>query len=105
MLREITKTLILLTLMIPACSERPPIPQKDFVDLYVQLHLLDAQYGSQPAVQKLKADSLMHAFNVNDSLVKAALTWYGQDPERWQGFFSDVQERMKAVRKIYLKKP
>ncbi len=95
--------LILLVLLIPACSEKPPIPEKKFVELYVQLQLLDAQYGGQPAVQKAKVDSLLRSFKVNDSLVSSALSWYGQDPERWQKFFTDVQERVAEVRGLYLK--
>jgi hypothetical protein len=102
MLREKIRFLVLLALLVPACSEKPPIPEKEFVELYVQLQLLDAQYGHQPALQKVKVDSLLRAFKVNDSLVGSALSWYGQEPERWRKFFAHVQERVNEIKGLYL---
>lgn len=73
------------------------------MEFYVQLQLIDAQYAKEPLLQKAKVDSLMHAFNVNDSLVNSALTWYGQKSERWRIFFADVQNRLNEIKGDYLR--
>ncbi|MCL4511452.1 MAG: DUF4296 domain-containing protein [Bacteroidetes bacterium] len=103
MLQRKIKFLLLLAFLIPACSQKPPISQKEFVEFYVQLHLIDAQYSKEPMLEKAKVDSLMRAFNIDDSLVNSALSWYGKEPERWKIFFADVQKRLEQIRKEYLK--
>ncbi|MCL5268090.1 MAG: hypothetical protein M1469_08300 [Bacteroidetes bacterium] len=73
------------------------------MEFYVQLQMIDVQYGKQPALQKEKVDSLMHAYDLNDSLVKSTLSWYGEKPERWEKFVAQVQERVDEMRKHYVK--
>lgn len=89
-------------IFLASCSDKPPIPEKDFVEVYVQLQLLDAQYASQPLIQKAKADSVMKAFNLNDSRVDSMLSWYSRKPERWHEFFGRVQGRMNEIKGAYL---
>jgi hypothetical protein len=86
-----------------SCADKPPIPEKNFVEIYVQLQLLDAQYAAQPSLQKTKADSVMKAFNVNDSLLNSMLSWYSRKPERWHEFFAQVQDKMNETKAAYLK--
>lgn len=95
--------LLLFVLMFPSCSERTPFSEKNFVDFYVQLQMIDAQYGKQPILQKEKVDSLMRAHDLNDSLVNSALSWYGEKPERWEKFAAQVQARVDEMRKHYIK--
>ncbi|MCL4539582.1 MAG: hypothetical protein M1378_08315 [Bacteroidetes bacterium] len=94
---------VLSALALQACSQKTTFSQKNFVGFYVQLQLTDVQYGNQPAVKKVKVDSLMYAFNLNDSLVNSALAWYGEKPERWEKFVADVQARVDEMRKHYVK--
>lgn len=95
--------LALIVFSLPACSEKAPFSQEGFVDFYVQLQLVDVQYGKQPAVQKEKVDSLMHAYSLNDSLVNSMISWYGKKPERWEKFVSQVERRVAEMRKQYIK--
>ena len=101
-LRKIS-LIVLSALALQACSHKTTFSEKNFVGFYVQLQLTDVQYGNQPAVKKVKVDSLMHAFNLNDSLVNSALAWYGEKPERWEKFVADVQARVDEMRKHYVK--
>lgn len=88
---------------LTSCSERPPIPEKDFVEIYVQSQILDVKYVSHPKEQKAAVDSLLKAFKVNDSLVLADLSWYSREPERWHKFFADVQTRMNQIKPGYVR--
>ena len=95
---------ILVAVVLSSCSEKPPIPEKEFAEIYVQLQLFDAQYAAQPSVQKAKVDSLLKAFKVDKNLIDSTLSWYSRNPERWNKFFADVQTRMNKIRTAYLRK-
>ena len=86
-----------------SCSDKPPIPGKKFVEVYVQLQLLNVQYASQPASHKTKLDSLFKTFGVTDSLISSTMAWYSKDPERWQAFYTEVQKRMSGIKPAYVK--
>ncbi|MFZ1082064.1 MAG: hypothetical protein WAO19_09070 [Candidatus Kryptoniota bacterium] len=101
MLQGKIKFLVFTAILFASCAERPPIPEKRFADLYAHLQLLDAQFVSQPAEEKVKVDSLLHALNVKDSSIYAELSWYGKNPERWQNFFIDVQAKLKELKGAY----
>ncbi len=103
MLRREIKFLVLLAILFASCAEKPPIPEQKFADLYVHLQLLDAQFVAQPAMEKVKVDSLLHALSVNDSLINEELSWYGKNPEKWQNFFSDVQSKLKEINSAYFR--
>jgi hypothetical protein len=90
-------------IFLASCSDKPPVSEKNFVEVYVQLQLFEAQYASQPLVQKAKADSVLKAFNMNDSLVNSMLLWYSRKPERWDEFFGQVQKRMNEIKTAYVR--
>jgi len=96
--------LSLSAIFFASCSDRPPIPEKDFVDIYVQLELFDVQYATQPSVHREKADSLLRAFNAGDSLVNSTLSWYSRSPERWHQFFTEVQKKMNGLKPAFVQK-
>ncbi len=98
-----TSLLALMLLILPSCSEKVPFSQKKFVDFYVQLQMVDVQYGRQPQLHKEKVDSLMRVYELNDSLVNRALSWYAEKPDRWEKFVAQVQQRVSELRKIYIK--
>ena len=95
--------LLISAILFMSCVDKPSIPEKDFIEIYVQLQMIDAQCGDQPAVQKMKVDSLLKAFKVSDSVVLSALSWYRRKPERWHVFFAEVQNKMNSVKAAYLR--
>lgn len=101
-LRKVSLAL-LLALLIPACSERPPIPESKFVNFYIQLQLMDARYGNDIARQKAKADSLMSAFGLDKKLFDSTMAWYGKRPDRWEKFFAKVKQRLAEMKPQFVK--
>jgi len=93
--------LLFLALLVSSCAEKPPIPQNKFVEIYVQLQLIGARYGNDPALQKSKSDSLLKAFDVDRPLVDSTLSWYSRDPDRWHDFFEVVERRFDEIRHDY----
>jgi len=96
-------SLLICAIFFVSCAEKPPIPEEKFSGLYVALHLLDAQYASHPTVEKAKADSILRAYDVSDSLLNAEISWYSRNPERWQAFFAAVQSKMKVSKGAFQK--
>jgi Domain of unknown function (DUF4296) len=95
--------LLLLSVLIPACAEKPPIPEKKLVDFYIQLQFLDAQYGTDAALQKQKVDSLMKAFNIDKTVFDSTMSWYDKRPEKWEEFFFSVQKKLSEMKPDYIK--
>jgi Domain of unknown function (DUF4296) len=102
LLRRINFILII-ALLIPACTEKPPIPEEKLVDFYIQLQLLDAQYAKDSAIQKAKADSLMGAFKINKTLFDSTMSWYDRRPDRWESFFGEVNKRLAEMKPDYVR--
>ena len=102
LLRKINFILII-ALLIPACSEKPPIPEEKLVDFYIQLQLLDAQYAKDSALQKTKADSVMRAFKINKSLFDSTIAWYNKRPDQWESFFEEVNQRLAEMKPDYVR--
>ncbi len=96
--------LLVLALLLPACSEKPPVPEEKFVDFYINLQLLDARYGNDAALQKTKADSLMKAFSISHEILDSTMAWYGKRPDRWQEFFTEVNRRLERMKPEYVRK-
>ncbi len=94
--------LVLCALLFASCEDKPPVPEQKFADLYVRLQLLELQFAGQPAMEKLKDDSLLRALNLNNNVINAELSWYSKNPERWQHFFSDVQRRLGEIKNAYI---
>ncbi len=103
MLRKKISLVLALALLVAACSEKPPIPENEFVDFYIRLQLIDAQYGTDAALQKQKADSLMMAFKIDRDLFDSTMSWYGKKPERWEKFFAEVRDRLAKMRPDYVR--
>ncbi len=95
----------MLALLFPACADKPPIPESKFVEFYIQLQMLDAQYGKDSAVQKQKVDSLMNAFEIKKTLFDSTIAWYGKKPERWDNFFAQVKQRLAEMKPDYVRTP
>lgn len=74
------------------------MPEKKFVEFYINLQLLDSRYGNDAAIQKVKADSLMKAFAIDKKLLDSTLSWYGKRPDRWQEFFDEVNHRLDEIK-------
>jgi|GEM_PF-2163553 hypothetical protein len=82
------------SMLFEACVDHPPIPEEKFVNIYVQLQLLDIQYGQHYAVHHEKIDSLLRSYNVSKEEVKSTLDWYNRSPERWKTFFAKVESKI-----------
>lgn len=101
-LRKISLAL-LLALLIPACADKPPIPEEKFVEFYIRLQLIDTQYGANAALQKEKVDSLMTAFEISKDEFDSTMSWYGRKPERWERFFSEVNRKLAGMKPDFVK--
>lgn len=101
-LRRISLTL-LLALLIPACAEKPPVPEEKFADFYIHLQLIDTQYGKNSALQAHKVDSLMNAFRIDKKLYDSTMAWYERRPERWDSFFAEVKRKLAQMKPEFVK--
>ncbi len=93
---------VVLALLIPACAEKPPVPEERFADFYIHLQLIDAEYGTDSVRQVQKVDSLMKAFRIDKKLLDSTMAWYGRKPERWKRFFADVKHKLAQMKPDYV---
>lgn len=101
-LRKIS-LVFLLAALVPACVEKPPVPENKFVDFYIQLQLVNVRYGNNVAQQKAKADSLMEAFGLDRKLFDSTMAWFSKRPERWEKFFAKVKRRLSEMKPEFVK--
>lgn len=94
---------LLLALLIPACSEKPPVPEEKFADFYIGLQMIDTQFGSDSALQAQKIDSLRKVSGIDKGLFDSTMAWYGRRPERWNEFFADVKRKLAEMKPAYVK--
>lgn len=82
-----------------ACVDHPPISQEKFAKIYIELQLIDIQYGQQYTLHNEKIDSLLRFYNVSKEEVKSTLEWYNKSPERWKAFFTEVESEVRTKRR------
>ncbi len=85
------KFLIILFFLIPilflSCENSPPIEQRKLIKIYsAMLFLQDTTSLSQSEIK----DITLKKFNVSSDDYDKTVTYYNQDPKRWQSFFDSV---------------
>lgn len=83
--------LIILFLLIPilflSCENSPPIEQRKLIKIYsAMLCLQDTTSLSQSEIK----DITLEKFNVSSDDYDKTVSYYNQDPKRWQAFFDSV---------------
>lgn len=85
------KQLIILFLLIPilfiSCENSPPIEQKKLIKIYSEmLFIQDSTSLSQSEIK----DLTLKKFKVSGDDYDNTISFYNQNPEKWQAFFDSV---------------
>ena len=93
-MRSAPPVLLLLPLLLAACSESPPLPEPDveLVLIYCDLAMLAGDAGPTPP-DSLRA-RVFERHGTTQEDYEAALQPYHEDPRRWVLFFKAVSDTL-----------
>ena len=90
-------SLIIFILLIIACDENPPIPEKKFMEVYVDLLIAQDTTRASYNPDSLKS-FVLTKHNIPEKEYDSMIDYYNQRPEKWIAFFDSVTtyvERLK----------
>ncbi len=92
-------------LFASGCSEQSPITETKFIDIYVNLQLINAECGNNTTLQESRADSLMRSYGVTTALLDSTISWYNKRPSLWNGILAEANRRLMVMRNSHLRHP
>jgi len=82
-------SVIILILIISACDENPPIPEKKFMEVYVDLLISQDTTTGSYNPDSLKSFVLAKQ-NIAETQYDSMIEYYNQRPDKWIAFFDSV---------------
>jgi hypothetical protein len=82
-------SLIIFILLITACDENPPIPEKKFIEVYVDLLICQDTTTASYNPDSLKS-FVLTKHNIPESQYNSMIEYYNQRPDKWIAFFDSV---------------
>lgn len=77
----------LFPILFISCEDSPPIEQKKLIKIYSEmLFLQDTSTFGQVEIKK----NVLKKFNTSQSDYDKTISFYNQNPEKWQAFFDSV---------------
>jgi hypothetical protein len=90
-------SLIIFIPLIIACDENPPIPEKKFMEVYVDLLISQDTTTASYNPDSLKS-LVLTKHNIPETEYDSMIEYYNQRPDKWIAFFDSVTtyvERLK----------
>lgn len=82
--------IILILIFFSACDKGPPIPDEKFLELYVDLLIIqDTTTATNFSLDSVKT-LVLNRYNVSLDQYDAMLKYYNSSPERWIAFFDSA---------------
>lgn len=107
------KHLIILVIVFffSSCAEKDVelpegiLPEKEFISLMVDVEVMEgvlvyeANIGKKTVgLRDVAFDSILHHYNINDSLFKMNVQYYNQDPKKMSKLFEKVMDSIKNIK-------
>ncbi|VAW17213.1 hypothetical protein MNBD_BACTEROID01-2472 [hydrothermal vent metagenome] len=110
--------LFFLLLAFSSCSDewikkpKPLIPEKQMIDILVDVHLSNAmyslrQYPDKKDVRLKPADfyySVLHKYNISDTIFEESLIYYSCYPKKFEKMYSKVLDKISQIDQEYSEK-
>ena len=91
--------LIISTLILSACDKGPPIPEKEFIKVYVDLLIVQ----DTTSVDTLSLDSMKTIIftrhNISTEQYDETINYYNSQPEKWAAFFDSATAYVESLKK------
>jgi hypothetical protein len=85
-------------ILLSACDEKPPIPEKKFLDLYVDLLIIqDTTTAANFSIDSVKT-VVLDRYDISNEQYDSMIKFYNSNPEKWITFFDSATayvERLK----------
>lgn len=97
--------LIISTLILSACDKGSPIPEKEFIKVYVDLLIIQ----DTTAAETFSLDSIktlvFTKHNISSEQYDETINYYNSQPERWIAFFDSATVYVERLKRDSEKKP
>jgi len=81
----------------PFSGEEPPLPDRTFTQVLVEMHVHQARSKVDSLPSRLHADSLLHTYGVSRSDFRETLRYYSSRPEAFSSIYETVIDTLSAV--------
>jgi len=104
-----SQKLCLLILILPvfvlSCDEEPPIPQEDFIKVYVDLLIIqDTTTAETFSLDSIKT-LVFTRHNISSGQYDETISYYNSQPEKWVVLFDSATAYVERLKKEAEKQP
>jgi len=85
--RKIFPFLLIIFLLLSACEKKSPIPEEEFIKVYVDLLILQDTTGTNTSSFDSLKTLVFKNHSVSAEEYDATINYYNSEPKRWEGFF------------------
>lgn len=89
--------LTVLLITFTACDENPPIPDKNFLELYVDLLIIQDTTTTNFSLDSVKT-LVFDRYNVSVEQYNAMIKYYNSNPEKWIAFYDSATAYVERLR-------
>jgi hypothetical protein len=94
-----------LSLLLKACDEGPPIPEEKFIKLYVDLLIVqDTTSADTLSLDSVKT-IVFTRHNISTEQYDETISYYNSQPEKWAAFFDSATVYVEKLKQDSEKKP
>lgn len=94
----------ILLITFSACEENPPIPDQKFLELYVDLLIIQDTTTTNFSLDSVKT-LVLDRFNVSIEQYDAMLKYYNSTPEKWIVFYDSATAYVERLRVVAENQP
>ena len=97
--------LIVSSLLLSGCDKEPPIPEKKFIKVYVDLLIIqDTTTVNNFSIDSVKS-LVFTRHNISAGEYEATVNYYNSQPEKWVPFFDSTTAYVERLKKEAEKQP
>ncbi|MBK7630432.1 MAG: DUF4296 domain-containing protein [Ignavibacteriales bacterium] len=79
--------LLIISTVLQSCKKSSPIDEKKFIKIYVDMIFMQ---DTSSLAQTIIKQKVLEKFTVNEKDYDATISYYNNDPEKWQKFFDST---------------
>lgn len=97
--KKLFSSLVIIFLILTACSEKPPIPEEKFIKVYVDMLVIqDTTTANNFSIDSAKAIVLTR-HNISEQEYDDMISYYNSEPEKWITFFDSATAYVEGLKK------
>ena len=91
--------IFLITFLILSCDKEPPLPEKDFIKVYVDLLVIQDTITAEKFSPDSVKSIVFKRHNISSEQYDAMINYYNSQPEKWTAFFDSATAYVERLKK------